>query len=121
MEKVVSFTIGNRPKETRIWVKHDFQQKNVLMGNFAKGGGFDLDKIKDTKEFTPIDGGKSKVFEVQAGGSDIVYLTIVTDAGKIISNGTPKAIDRNIVIMEHLEYRHGINDPSNPFSVETID
>lgn len=119
MEKVVSFTIGNRPKETRIWVKYDFQRNKVLLENYTKGKEFDLDQIK--REFESIEGGEKRKFNVQAGRNDIIYLTIVTDAGEIISNGTSKAVDRNIVIMEDLEYRHGINDPQRPWAVEEID
>lgn len=89
------------------------------MKNFATDKGFDLGKIKSN--FEKIEGGAYKEFEVQARGNDIIYVTIVTETGKIISNGTPKAANRNIVIMEDLEYRYGINDPKRPFAVEKID
>ena len=110
MENVVSYTIGNCPKETKIWVKHDFQPNK----HFPTGKEFNLHNIECN--FDPIEGGHHKKFDVQARGNDTIYLTIVTETGKIISDGSPKTANKNMVITHKGEYRDAVDDPKKPWT-----
>lgn len=86
------------------------------MENFATRNEIDLHKIESN--FTPIEGGAYKKFDVQARENDTIYLTIVAETGKIISDGNPKAANQNIVITDEGEYRHGVDDPKRPWAYE---
>lgn len=135
MGKVVTSTVANR-YDKKIWVKHDFQQHMVLAKRFALGGmvggaGFDVgihvdrEKEFDRKEielqFTPIQAGEFKRFDIPAEGNDVVFLTIITETGEILCNADPKKIDRNFVIMEGGQCRNGVKDTKRPFAIDDID
>lgn len=131
MGTVVSSTVANMSTE-QIWIKYDFQDKNVIMEKFTREGklgfegatvegGDNVEKVYDLKknemQFTPVLGGKVKRFDIRASCNDIVYLSIITDKGEIICNAIPKKIDRNIVIMEGLQVRNGVKDLKRPFDI----